>query len=69
MQKCEKCECEKFKEVMYVFKVSKLLTGEPQDSIVPVPTFACIECGHVNEEFDIKRQKKIDDSTQLKLKV
>jgi hypothetical protein len=34
-------------------KVSKLLTGSGQDTIVPFPTYMCDGCGHVNEEFKI----------------
>jgi hypothetical protein len=32
-------------------KVSRLLTGAPKDSYVPVPVFLCSACGHLNDEF------------------
>ena len=51
--KCEKCEGMFFEEVTMIKKVSKLLTGSGQDTIVPFPTYMCDGCGHVNEEFKI----------------
>mgnify|MGYP001009797327 FL=1 len=50
---CEKCEGVYFREVTMIKKVSKLLTGSGQDTIVPFPTYMCDGCGHVNEEFKI----------------
>jgi predicted nucleic acid-binding Zn ribbon protein len=51
--KCEKCESLFFKEVTMIKKVSKLLTGSTEDTIVPFPTYRCDDCNHVNEEFKI----------------
>jgi uncharacterized Zn finger protein len=49
--KCESCENETFQEVVYIRKASKLLTGSPQDTIIPIPTFQCSKCGHINKDF------------------
>jgi len=51
--KCEKCENNTFEEILKLRKLSKILTGQPKDTLVPVPMFSCKECGHVNKEFDI----------------
>ena len=51
--KCEKCESLFFEEVTMIKKVSKLLTGSSEDTIVPFPTYRCDDCNHVNEEFKI----------------
>lgn len=51
--KCEQCENEQFKEITILKKVSRLLTGTPNDNIIPFPTYACDKCGHINEEFTI----------------
>ena len=51
--KCEKCECIYFKEVTILKKVSKILTGNPEDTIVPFPTYACTDCGNINEDFKL----------------
>lgn len=48
---CEKCENIFFKEVVLIKKVSKILTGNVEDVIVPFPTYMCNSCGHVNNDF------------------
>ena len=40
--KCEKCESIYFREVIYIKKVSKLLTGSAEDTIVPFPIYKVI---------------------------
>ena len=49
---CEKCECKLFNEVSMLKKIPALMTGSPQDTIVPFPTYSCKDCGHVNEELN-----------------
>lgn len=49
--KCESCEGETFKEVLFIRKASKLLTGQSQDTLIPIPTFQCSSCNHINKEF------------------
>ena len=51
--KCESCEHNMFEEVVKLRKVSKLMTGQDKDTLIPVPMFACKKCGHVNKDFDI----------------
>jgi len=48
---CENCGNQTFQEGLLIRKASKFLTGTSQDAIVPIPTFCCTKCGHVNEEF------------------
>ena len=43
--KCEKCEGIYFREVIYVKKVSKLLTGSPEDTTLPLQIYKCDSCG------------------------
>jgi len=49
--KCEECENPTFREVVFIRKASKLLTGQANDSMIPIPTFECAKCGHINKEF------------------
>lgn len=49
--KCESCENETFNETVFLRKASKLLTGSSQDTLIPIPTFQCSKCGHINKEF------------------
>lgn len=51
---CDECGCETFTQVIFLRKASKFLTGTDQDAVIPVPSFACSKCGHVNEEFQPK---------------
>jgi hypothetical protein len=51
---CDECGHDVFEEKMMIKKVSKFITGAPQDSIVPIPVIACAKCGHVNEFFKPK---------------
>lgn len=48
---CESCGSQAFQEALMLRKVSKFLTGDAQDGVLPIQTFVCAKCGHVNEEF------------------
>ena len=48
---CDKCGNNAFSEVTLLRKASRLLTGTPQDALIPIPVFACSKCSHVNDEF------------------
>ena len=50
--KCEKCDSAYFIEVIYIKKVSKLLTASAEDTTVPFPIYKCDECGHINKGFN-----------------
>jgi hypothetical protein len=47
------CECGNptFKEVMYIRKESRLMSGLPEDRIVPIQLMACDKCGELLEAF------------------
>jgi DNA-directed RNA polymerase subunit RPC12/RpoP len=48
---CEQCESQAFQEAVMLRKVSKFLTGDAQDGVLPIATFVCAKCGHVNQDF------------------
>ena len=48
---CEKCECNTFDPVVMIRVVSALVSPTGQEVTVPIQTFACTKCGHVNEAF------------------
>ena len=48
---CDECHNTTFTEVMFMRRISRLLSGAPKDSYMPIPAFQCASCGHVNEEF------------------
>ena len=48
---CENCGGTVFHEKMMIKKISKFVTGNTHDSIVPLPVISCASCNHVNELF------------------
>jgi predicted nucleic acid-binding Zn ribbon protein len=68
---CERCGGHYFKEVNILKKVSRLLTGAPEDTIVPFPVYRCDDCGHINDGFNPFEEPKKeyefqDTSTPIK---
>ena len=55
---CEECSNETFNQVTFLRKVSKFIAGTDHDALIPIPSFACSKCGHVNEEFQPKNLGK-----------
>tara|TARA_Y100000593_G_C4076966_1_gene221970 strand:- start:71 stop:286 length:216 start_codon:yes stop_codon:yes gene_type:complete len=51
---CEKCKCEQFTRVFLMRKLSALLSPAGQESMIPMETFACAKCGHINSGFQMK---------------
>ena len=53
---CEKCNekekySDKFQNVFLIKKISALVSPNGKEIHVPIPVFACVECGHVNHDF------------------
>lgn len=48
---CEECNNTTFNEAFQFKKISKLMTGGTNDSIVPFPIYKCDSCGHINSDF------------------
>ena len=42
-----------FEKVTIIKKISKLLTGSTEDQLVPMETYSCDRCGHINKDFDL----------------
>lgn len=49
---CEKCGGQYFVEVFLLKKVSRLLTGSSEDTLVPFPVNRCADCGNINKGFN-----------------
>jgi hypothetical protein len=62
---CEACGNDTFVEANYLRRVSKLLTGSPEDMVMPVPTFLCAKCQHVNENFQLPEAKAPESGLKL----
>ena len=49
--KCEECESEVFQPAVLLRRVSALVSPSGKETVMPVQIFACIKCGHVNEDM------------------
>ena len=49
---CEECENKYFVEVYTIKRVSPVLSPSGQEMFIPVQTFKCSECAHVNKNFN-----------------
>ena len=48
---CEKCENDTFVQVFQMRKLSALLSPAGEETMIPVKTFACAKCNHLNKGF------------------
>jgi hypothetical protein len=48
---CEKCASDLFIPAFYMRKLSALIAPDGKDSVIPIQTFCCGNCGHINKEF------------------
>jgi hypothetical protein len=55
---CEKCGGDTFASGFKFKKISRLLTGTPQDAVIPIELYLCVECGEVLEELLPKEARK-----------
>jgi len=49
--KCDVCEGLAFRSCFLIKKISAVMSPTGQETIVPVETFACNSCGHINQLF------------------
>ena len=48
---CSECGYDVFISGTKIRRISKLITGTPQDMIIPIDVFLCGSCGEVNKEL------------------
>lgn len=48
------CGGELFMPAVKFRRLSRVITGQPEDTIIPVQVFACMSCGSVPEQFDVQ---------------
>ena len=46
--KCDQCKYQRFEPVFLLKRLPALLSPTGQDERIPIPTFACYSCGHIN---------------------
>ena len=55
---CDACGKETFQEALVLRKISALLSPTGKEGFVPIQVFACVACGHVNNDFLPKELRK-----------
>ena len=48
---CKHCNHNVFIPAIMFRKISKIITGTPNDAIIPIETYCCGECGEICEEL------------------
>ena len=56
--KCQYCGGTVFIPGTKFLKISKIVTGTPQDAIIPVELYLCGDCGEINQELLPKELQK-----------
>ncbi len=51
---CEECGSEFFEEIICIRKISRLLSGADDDSLIPMKTYRCSECKQIKREVRIR---------------
>ena len=62
---CDECGGEAFREVLLLRKASRFVTGTPQDAIIPIPVFACAECGNINQDLLPPQLRNNEDTKSI----
>jgi uncharacterized Zn finger protein len=67
---CENCGNLTFQEVMLMKKISAIASPNGKEGIIPIPTFACVACGYVNQMFrPVKSARTDEETTQTRTSV
>jgi len=49
---CEECGNETFRPVFFLRKVSRFISPDGQDHVIPMDSMECAKCGHINNDFN-----------------
>ena len=49
---CEECGNETFRPVFFLRKVSRFVSPDGQDHVIPMDSMECAKCGHINKDFN-----------------
>lgn len=48
---CEECNSRVFRQVSLFKHISALVSPTGQEQMIPIPTYRCDDCGHINEDM------------------
>jgi len=65
---CESCGNNTFRPIFFLRKLSRFLSPDATDKVIPIDTLACAKCDHVNKEFypvpeSTKQETKSNNNT------
>jgi len=49
---CENCGNNTFRPIFFIRKLSRFLSPDGLDKVIPIDSLACIKCDHVNKDFN-----------------
>jgi hypothetical protein len=59
---CEECGNEGFRPIVFLRKISRFISPDGQEHIVPLESMECAKCNHINKEFNpIPKKEKEND--------
>jgi DNA-directed RNA polymerase subunit M/transcription elongation factor TFIIS len=62
---CEECGNQTFRPIFFLRKISRFITPDGNDRLVPIDSLECVKCGHVNKDFNpVPTQTKTKDNEQ-----
>ena len=56
---CPKCGSKLFKEVVALKRISPLVSPTGKEEIIPIPMFACIQCGEIPDEYKNRKNYEV----------
>lgn len=57
--KCAECGDNIFVQGVQFRKISKIITGEPRDTLIPIEIYLCGSCGEINMELYMDTMKQM----------
>lgn len=60
---CDQCGDLRFEQIVLMKKVPKVISNTGQEGIAPIPVFACLACGFINNVFLPPSLRKNADGT------
>jgi hypothetical protein len=49
---CENCGHNTFRPIFFLRKLSRFLSPDGNDKVIPIDSLACVKCDHVNKDFN-----------------
>lgn len=49
---CENCGNNTFRPIFFLRKLSRFVSPDGNDKVIPIDSLACIKCDHVNKDFN-----------------